>query len=121
MSKWQRRWLVLGMIATLGVRGVYAAPAASVAVLKAFACCATHCNHPASPHESGRCCQVVTHAADPALTVAPDSDVAAPMALVVELPHTSFGPPSAKLLTSVPVRTGSVVPPLYRLTGSLLL
>lgn len=63
----------------VGVRGAVAAPVESTAVLRAIACCATHCGSTAA-ETAARCCQIRRGASDPAGVAAPLPDRLTPAA-----------------------------------------
>ena len=78
------RW-ALALVVGMSARVLVAAPTASIAELRAVACCATHCPAaPARPMRSHRCCIVGSSAADPATPAATSPD-ASPVLNVVDV------------------------------------
>ena len=76
---------VLAILAAVLIRATYAVAALPTAQAKAAHCCRTHCGHGQCPPEHDRCCQVTSHAGDPATvgpTVLPNSPVSTSVALV---------------------------------------
>src|SRR5947207_1948332 len=73
--RWYRSaFLQLALFIALAVRTVYAAPAGSVAQLRAACCCATHCSHCAhrpGALQSDQCCRVASGANDAAVLASP--------------------------------------------------
>ena len=57
-------FLAVLLLGTVGVEAAYAAPASSIATLRATACCAAHCPH--ARRSAAECCQVSQVAQEPA-------------------------------------------------------
>jgi len=73
--RWRRSaFLQLALLIGVAARTVYAAPAGSMAQLRAACCCATHCSH--CTHRPGalqsdQCCGVASGANDAAVLASP--------------------------------------------------
>jgi hypothetical protein len=93
------------------VRVGIAAPKASIAELRAVACCAAHCpDAPRAPMRAKRCCFVDSGASDPVSTaVVPSLDrpAATPIALAAPVP-----PPPARSVPVVEIARRAGPPPL---------
>ena len=122
--RWHRSaFLQLALLIAVAVRTVYAAPAGSMAQLRAACCCATHCSH--CTHRPGalrsdQCCGVASGADDAAV-------LASPLALHPPLAVHSLAPSAwatyhgslASLATAV--EFGIHGPPLFLKIRSLRL
>lgn len=93
MSRKRLTALVIALAVGMTVRAGIAAPKASIAELRAVACCASHCpDGPRPPMRTKRCCFVDSGATDPASTaIAPSFD--RPAATPIALPAPIARPP----------------------------
>src|SRR5438552_17631568 len=115
--RWYRSaFLQLALFIAVAVRTVYAAPAGSMAQLRAACCCATHCSH--CTHRPGalqsdQCCRVASGANDAAVLASPFA-LHPPLAVHSLTPSAWAPDPGSLASLATVVAPGILAPPLLR-------